>query len=159
MADQRVRLGVGVFVFRSHDDNHFVIGRRKGSTGAGTYALPGGHLEHGESFEDCAIREVMEETGIGVDDVQFLTAVNSVFSDTGKHYVTIFMTAIARDRVQMPKLLESDKCDGWSWSTFDELRAMPGDGYELFLPMHSLMQQRSAICDKLVRGPTALDAT
>ncbi|KAH9825961.1 hypothetical protein Tdes44962_MAKER03885 [Teratosphaeria destructans] len=159
VGNQPVNVGVGVFVFQSHDDNHFVIGRRKGSSGAGTYALPGGHLEHGESFEDCAIREVKEETGLDVDDVRFLTAVNSVFSETGKHYVTVFMTAMARDRGSMPQLLEPEKCDGWSWSTFDELRAMPGRGHELFLPMHSLMQQRPAICDKLERGPTALSPT
>lgn len=32
--------------------------RRKGAHGGGEYALPGGHLEHGESFEQCSKREV-----------------------------------------------------------------------------------------------------
>lgn len=27
--------------------------------------IPKGHIEHGESFENCAIREVSEETGVG----------------------------------------------------------------------------------------------
>lgn len=39
---------------------------RKGSHGDGEWALPGGHLEMGESFEQCAVREVEEETGIMV---------------------------------------------------------------------------------------------
>ena len=60
----------------------------------GTYALPGGHLDFGESFEQCAAREVKEETGLNVQDVRFLTATNTVFGDAGKHYVTIFMTAM-----------------------------------------------------------------
>jgi ADP-ribose pyrophosphatase YjhB (NUDIX family) len=60
---------------------------------AGTWALPGGHLEFGESFETCAEREVLEETGLKISDVRFLTAVNSVMGDENKHYVTIFMGA------------------------------------------------------------------
>ncbi len=60
----------------------------------GTYALPGGHLDFGESFEQCAAREVKEETGLNVQDVRFLTATNTVFGDAGKHYVTIFLTAM-----------------------------------------------------------------
>ncbi|CAO1612627.1 unnamed protein product [Parajaminaea phylloscopi] len=59
------RVGVAAFVV---DDRGFVlIGKRKGSHGAGTLALPGGHLEWQESWEECIIREVYEETGIVLD--------------------------------------------------------------------------------------------
>jgi len=82
----------------------------------GTYALPGGHLDFGESFEQCAAREVKEETGLNVQDVRFLTATNTVFGDTGKHYVTIFMTAmvvasndgsVAEPQVRRKRLLDA----------------------------------------------------
>lgn len=68
------------------------IHHRLSKHGAGEYALPGGHLEFGESFEQCAARELVEETGIVVQlpAVRFAYAVNSVF-DSVKHYVTIFM--------------------------------------------------------------------
>ncbi|OQD81223.1 hypothetical protein PENANT_c029G02190 [Penicillium antarcticum] len=89
--DPQVKVGVGVFVL--NPDGKFVIGKRQGSVGAGTWALPGGHLEFGESFETCAEREVLEETGQKISNVRFLTAVNSLLGEENKHYVTIFMGA------------------------------------------------------------------
>lgn len=82
------------------DRDYILIGKRKGSHGSGTLALPGGHLDmHEESFEACAVRELHEETGIQTtsSSVKFLTAVNSPRmrdaseAGEGKHYVTIFM--------------------------------------------------------------------
>ncbi|KAI7537913.1 glycosyl hydrolase 53 [Hortaea werneckii] len=141
------RIGVGVFVFASRTSNRYLLGKRLGSHGAGTYALPGGHLEYGESFEQCATREVQEETGLDITDVRFLTATNSVFHETTKHYVTIFMTAIARSAENglepEPKVMEPDKCEAWSWSTFSDMRKMTAaTGAELFKPLYSLMEQR-----------------
>lgn len=40
-----VRVGIGCFVRHPNSDSTFLIGRRKGSHGAGMMALPGGHLE------------------------------------------------------------------------------------------------------------------
>lgn len=65
----------------------------------GTWALPGGHLEFGESFETCAVRETLEETGLNIKDVRFLTATNSVMTAEDKHYVTIFMGGVSEGNV------------------------------------------------------------
>ena len=45
----------------------------------GSWSLPGGVLEPGESFEACARREIAEETGVEVDEV----AVRGVVTDPG----------------------------------------------------------------------------
>ncbi|MCA9327773.1 NUDIX domain-containing protein, partial [Candidatus Saccharibacteria bacterium] len=49
MSDSRPQVGIGVFIIK---DGQILLGRRKGSHGKGEYALPGGHLENGESFEE-----------------------------------------------------------------------------------------------------------
>ena len=57
----RPKVGIGVLVF--NDLNQLLLGRRTSAHGEGEFGPPGGHLEFGESFEDCAIREVKEEAG------------------------------------------------------------------------------------------------
>lgn len=103
-------------------------------------------MEFGETFEQCAVREVEEETGLHVQACRFLTATNSVFHETQKHYVTIFMTAVATTTQSgsgpEPKTMEPDKCEGWQWTTYADMRAMPQTGTELFKPLYSLMEQR-----------------
>ena len=56
-----VRVGVAVII---KHQNTILLGERIGAHGANTWATPGGHLEFGESVEQCAIREVFEETGL-----------------------------------------------------------------------------------------------
>jgi 8-oxo-dGTP diphosphatase len=45
--------------------------KKKNDINEGKWIAPGGHCEKGESPEDCAIREVMEETGIELRSVKF----------------------------------------------------------------------------------------
>lgn len=46
------------------DGNNILLIRKKRGLGAGKINGPGGKLEAGESFVDCAVREVQEELGI-----------------------------------------------------------------------------------------------
>ena len=96
-----------------------------GSFGVGKVAFPGGHLELGESWDVCARREVMEETGISLaEPTRHVATTNDVMIDDGKHYVTIFMLAEAPEDAE-PQNLEPHKCKGWSWVSYAELRALP----------------------------------
>ncbi|KAJ5126090.1 hypothetical protein N7448_005400, partial [Penicillium atrosanguineum] len=146
------KVGVGVFALNS--EGKFILGERKGSHGAGTWALPGGHLEFGESFETCAARELLEETGLQIQNLQFLTAVNSVFEKENKHYITIFMAGTVHDAAQ-PQNLEPEKCTGWEWVSWDELKAdreaqlSSSGGRNLFLPLMELLNQRPMFKDQL----------
>uniref|UniRef100_A0A7S2ZRP0 Nudix hydrolase domain-containing protein n=1 Tax=Rhodosorus marinus TaxID=101924 RepID=A0A7S2ZRP0_9RHOD len=86
---QMIRVGLGVFIERG---SKFLIGKRIGSHGSGTWGLPGGYLEFGESFEECARREAREETGLELgSQVSVVTAVNNIFEEEMKHTVTIFV--------------------------------------------------------------------
>ncbi|MEF3080860.1 NUDIX hydrolase [Luteimonas sp. SMYT11W] len=104
-----VLVGVGVIILR---DGKVLLGERAGAHGAGTWALPGGHLEFGETVADCARREVLEETGLAIHDIAPAPYTSDVFAVEGRHYVTLFVTAQATGE---PAVLEPAKCLGWAW--------------------------------------------
>ena len=54
--------------------------KRKNLPFQGQWALPGGFVEYSEKVEDALIREVMEETGLKVDDMRF----HGVYSEPGR---------------------------------------------------------------------------
>lgn len=109
------RVGVGVLIFK---DGKVLLGRRKGSHGDGFYAFPGGHLEHMESFEECARREVREEAGIEIRNMHF-TFLANVKSFAPKHYVHIGLTADWESGEAVNR--EPDKREGWDWYSVDNL--------------------------------------
>ena len=45
-----------------------------------------------------------EETGLDIQDLEFLTATNSVMANEGKHYVTIFMGGYLSDQSAQPQV-------------------------------------------------------
>lgn len=81
-------VGVGIIVTKGEE---VLLLKRKNVHGAGSWSTPGGHLEFGESLEQCAIREANEETGVSITDVKFRAVTNDIFEESGKHYVTIWM--------------------------------------------------------------------
>lgn len=113
--EQRPKVGVGVMIFK---DNCVLLAKRRSSHGAGEYAFPGGHLEFGESIDECARRETLEETGIEINDIMFMFVAN-VTHYTGKHYLHIGV--MAKWLSGEPKNLEPKKSDDWEWISIDTI--------------------------------------
>lgn len=103
------QVGIGIMIFK---DGKVLMHQRKGSHGEGEFSFPGGHLEFGESFEQCAKRETQEESGIEITNVKFQFLANVKKYDS-KHYVHIGL--IANWKNGEPKNLEPEKSTGWFW--------------------------------------------
>ena len=129
---QRPQVGIGVLVIRN---NTVLLGKRKNAHGNGYWAPPGGHLEFGETFQECAQREVLEETGMHITKIHQGPITNDIFYKEGKHYVSIFM--IAYNTRETPRVIEPDKCDNWCWFAFDQLPS------PLFLPLQQLTEKQN----------------
>lgn len=125
------RVGLGVLIFNEHTE--ILLGQRLSSHGIGFWCPPGGHLDFGESFEMCAIREVKEETGLVIDNPIFLAVTNDVFLEEKKHYISIFMQAnYPKDQEVVNQ--EPHKTSRWEWFNVHSLPQ------QLFLPLQHFME-------------------
>jgi 8-oxo-dGTP diphosphatase len=123
------RVGVGVLVTKG---DQVLLIKRKGVHGQGTWSTPGGHLEFGESPEECAARETKEETDVEIVNVRALGFTNDLFASSGLHYITLWMTGEYRSgeaRVAAP--YEAAEVGWFAWGAFP----LP-----LFLPLRNLIQ-------------------
>ena len=77
--DTLILTGSGVIIV--NDKNEILLGKRADN---GYWDYPAGSMELGESFEECARREVFEETGIKCGKLDFFETVS------GKEYHNIY---------------------------------------------------------------------
>lgn len=110
------KVGCGVFVIK---DGKVLLGKRISKHGEGKWASPGGHLEFGEEPEECARREVEEETGLQIKNIRKAVYTNHLFPETNKHYITLWMVSEhASGDVQ---LREPEKFERWEWFDWNNL--------------------------------------
>ena len=112
---KRPKVGVGVIVLR---DGKILLGERLAGHGSGSFQLPGGHLEYGETFEETARREVAEETGLTDIEIKGVVSLgNDIMYE--KHYVSVGVLATSRSGD--PKTMEPEKSKGWAWFDVNNL--------------------------------------
>lgn len=135
-----IRVGVGCWI--QDPVGQVLFGRRLSKHGNGTWAPPGGHLEYGETPEQCAARELIEETNIHIkpDDFNIVVMTNDIFAD--KHYMTIH--CFAKLKVfRTAYIMEPDKCSGWYWMNPGYMWKRHKD--ELFLPAHNFFKSNQKV--------------
>jgi 8-oxo-dGTP diphosphatase len=121
---KKVGVGFGVMLLR---DGKILLGKRhddpeKASSlmhGEGTWTMPGGKLDFGESFEAGAARELKEETSIEVTrkDFRVICLMNNRLPDV--HFVTVGM--LCENFSGEAKVMEPDQITEWQWFPLDHL--------------------------------------
>lgn len=101
-----VRVGVAVLCWRG---GQFLMQQRRGGRGEGCWSVPGGQIEHGETWQHAAIREVREETGLDVFTPRLLTVTSDISGR--EHWVTIWGASVSPWGQPEP----SDECAAYQW--------------------------------------------
>ena len=108
-----------------------LLGRRKDNA---LFGLPGGKLEFGESIEECAARELAEETQVQLPPQNFRVFKALNCRRPGYHCVDFF-AAVQWDEVQAPVNAEPEACEGWEFVSWDTLPTL-----ELFWPLADILE-------------------
>jgi len=132
------KMGIGVGVIVLNDKNQILLGLRNEDEkkadselhGEGTWTMPGGKLEYGESFEQAGIRETKEETDLNVTDIEVFCMNN----DLNKHAQFVTVGLIAKKYNGEVKVTEPDEIVDWKWFDLDNLPK------NLFMPSRKCLQ-------------------
>lgn len=127
---KKMGIGFGVMMLK---DGKVLLGQRHVDpvkadslmNGEGTWTMPGGKLDFGESFEQGAARELVEETGIVAEesDLELISLNNDIVPTA--HFVTVGLLCKCEPGSalyeQEPRVMEPDEITQWKWFSLDEL--------------------------------------
>ena len=85
-----------VLCYIDREDKYLLIRKAKGKFGEGFWNAPGGKVEPGESKEEAARREVLEETGLSVSNINYCGSLEFYFGPAKKSpdwVATVFKTS------------------------------------------------------------------
>ncbi len=122
MENKKVGAGFGVILEK---DGQILLGLRhpdpdkadSAFRSSGEWCLPGGKLEWGESFEDGAIRETLEETGIKIKNPKVISVHNC--KNEHAHFMTVGL--VAEEWTGEAKVMEPDEIVEWQWFDINSL--------------------------------------
>jgi ADP-ribose pyrophosphatase YjhB (NUDIX family) len=106
----------------------------------GCWAFPGGFLDMEETTEQCAIRELKEETGLEVMDVRQIGAYSKVDRDPRGRTITVAYLAVVESPIEVKGQDDASKAQ---WFPIDELPGLAFDHDEIMRDAVECLQDNS----------------
>lgn len=118
-------IGAGCGVILINDIGQILMGKRNDDEDIadsemheeGTWSLPGGNIEYGETFFEAGAREVKEETNLDVEDLELICVQTDL--NEFAHYISVGM--ISRNFHGEIKVMASKELVKWKWFDVDNL--------------------------------------
>ncbi len=109
---------VGAAAILNRKGEILIAQRRNEDMLGGLWEFPGGKQETGETIQECIVREIREELGVGIEISGFLVSVKHAYS----HFTMDLHTYFARIRSGRPRPLH---CQDYRWVSLEKIRDLP----------------------------------
>jgi len=118
-------IGVGVGAVIRNPAGEILLMKRgpKAKNETGTWIIPGGAVEFGETMAEAAVREIKEELGVDIKVLRQYGCADHIMPKENQHWVsTIFECEIVAG---VPQILEPEKCSEIGWFAPEKIRELP----------------------------------
>ena len=115
-------------VITKEDSPKVLLIQRGGEPYKGCWAFPGGFMDMDETTEQCAIRELKEETGLHIKEVKQIGAYSKVNRDPRGRTISVASLAVIDKPAQVRGLDDAAKAE---WFSIDELPPLAFDHEEI----------------------------
>jgi len=131
--NETAHLAADVVILAEHDGElHVLLVQRGRPPYEGRWAIPGGHVDEREDFEDAARRELHEETGVEAARLERVDVYGKPGRDPRGRYVTVAYVALLN---HMPTPTAGDDARAARWlpvkQVLDEPDTLAFDHHEI----------------------------
>ena len=117
MEEKRPRAGASVIVVH---EGKVLLGKRNKKNATGMWLIPGGGIGFGEKMIDAAVREIKEETGIDIENPEFVCFKELINLPADYHSIVFFFKAKPRHT----NIKVSDDLSEAGFFTIEEIKKM-----------------------------------
>lgn len=136
----RPALTADCVVITAEEEPKVLLIQRANDPFKGCWAFPGGFMEMDETTEQCAIRELEEETGLVIDTIQQVGCYSKVDRDPRGRTVTVVYLSVIDSAVKVKGLDDASRAE---WFPLSSLPPLAFDHDEIMKEALKLLQNNS----------------
>ncbi len=111
---------IGALAVLVHQDRVLLVQRSK-QPDAGLWGFPGGHVEWGETVQQAAARELLEETGVVAEPLGYLDNLDLLLRDAAGQVRAHYLLVGVAFRYQSGTPVAADDAKDASWFPVDQI--------------------------------------
>ena len=108
-------------VITKEEEPKVLLIQRGGEPFKGGWAFPGGFMNMDETTEQCAVRELEEETGLRVSNIRQIGAYSKVDRDPRGRTITVAYLAVVNEPIAVTGQDDAAKAEWWPISDLPHL--------------------------------------